>query len=351
MRHNKRHDRLIREVPGGLAALLGVAQDEVTVGAHEAGPVDLVLEAGRRTFVAEVKTSARTGAVVDALRLVQAYAREEERSVVPLVVVTFMGPVGRQLCEEAGCSWMDLSGNGHINTSGLQIRVEGKPNRYNSAGRPASVFAPKSSRVARWLLMHPGEPIHQRDLARSTEVDEGHLSRIVRRLEADRLVARDGSGRLVVPNPDLLLDVWKEAYSFSKHEMLRGHVPARSGEALVRQLSEGLSTAQVEHAATGLGAAWFMTGFAAFRLATFYIQDWPADDLLSELGFREEERGANTWLVLPNDEGVFQGAKDWQRIRCVHPVQAFLDLQEHPERSAEAAGRMRSELLSWSANA
>lgn len=350
MAKGKRHGRLIREVPGALADFLGVSQDEVTVTADGAERVDLVMEAGRRTFVAEVKTSARTGSVADALLRVQACAREMGGSI-PLVVVPFMGNVGRQLCEDAGCNWMDLSGNGHISASGLRIRVDGQPNKYKSPGRPASIFAPKSSRVVRWLLTHPDEPSSQQELARSTGVDEGHLSRIVRRLEADRLVEREESGRLVVPNSALLLEAWKESYSFSKHELLRGHVPTRSGEALVRQLSEGLSSAQVEHAATGLGAAWFMTGFAAFRLATFYLQDWPADALLSGLGFREEERGANTWLVLPNDEGVFQGARDWRGIRCVHPVQAFLDLQEHPERSAEAAGRLRSELLSWSANA
>lgn len=351
MAQGKRHERLIREVPGALADLLGVPQDEVTVNADEAGRVDLLMEAGRRTFVAEVKTSARTGSVVDALRRLQAWVRETGGGSVPLVVVPFMGNVGLQVCEDAGCSWMDLSGNGHISASGLRIRVEGRPNKYKSAGRPASVFAPKSSRVVRWLLMHPREPSPQRELARSTGVDEGHLSRIVRRLEADRLVARDEGGRLVVPDPTLLLDAWKESYSFSRHELLRGHMPARSGEALVHQLSEGLVSAQMEHAATGLGAAWFMTDFAAFRLATFYLRDRPADALLSELGFREEERGANTWLVLPNDDGVFHGAKDWRGVTCVHPIQVFLDLQEHPERSAEAAERLRAEFLSWSGNA
>jgi hypothetical protein len=289
--------------------------------------------------------------VADALRRLQAYVLELGGGSVPLVVVPFMGEVGRRLCQEAGCNWMDLSGNGNISASGLRIRVDGQPNKYKSPGRPASVFAPKSSRVVRWLLVHPDVPSSQRDLARSTGVDEGHLSRIVHRLETDRLVERDDSGRLVVPNPALLLDAWKESYSFSKHDLMRGHMPARSGEAMVRQLSEQLAKRRVEHAVTGLGAAWLMTGFASFRLATFYLRDWPTNDLLSELGFREEERGANTWLVLPNDEGMFHGAKDWQGVRCVHPIQVLLDLQEHPERSAEAAGRLRSELLSWSGNA
>ena len=56
----------------------------------------------------------------------------------------------------------------------------------------------------------------------------------------------------------------------------------------------------------------------------------------------------NLWLAVPNDSGVFQGAVENDGIRCVHPVQVYLDLKEHPERSAEAADRLRTELLTWS---
>jgi len=60
-----------------------------------------------------------------------------------------------------------------------------------------------------------------------------------------------------------------------------------------------------------------------------------------------DERGANTWLVVPNDEGFFHGSEVREGIRCVHPVQVYLDLKAHPERSAEAASRLRQEYLKW----
>lgn len=99
--------------------------------------------------------------------------------------------------------------------------------------------------------------------------------------------------------------------------------------------------------ATGLAAAWQMTHFAAFRTATFFLADEPSPDLKGKLGFRDEPRGANLWLVVPNDAGVFHGAEPRDGIRCVHPVQAFLDLKGHPERAAEAAAQLRSEALNW----
>ena len=115
-------------------------------------------------------------------------------------------------------------------------------------------------------------------------------------------------------------------------------------------MGDTLAEHGVEHAATGLAAAWALTRFASFRIATVYLPADPSPDLVERLGFREGPRGANLWLVVPNDAGVFQGAVAKDGIRCVHPVQVYVDLKEHPERSAEAAERLRAELLTESQN-
>jgi hypothetical protein len=85
--------------------------------------------------------------------------------------------------------------------------------------------------------------------------------------------------------------------------------------------------------------------FAGFRLAVFYIAQLLSSDMQREFGFHEEERGENVWLVVPNDEGVFDGAAEHHGIQCVHPVQVYLDLKDHPERSADAAQQLREKLL------
>lgn len=54
-----------------------------------------------------------------------------------------------------------------------------------------------------------------------------------------------------------------------------------------------------------------------------------------------------SWLVVPKDAGVFHGSRDLDGLRCVHPVQAYLDLQGHPERSEEASESVREALLNW----
>ena len=311
--------------------------------------VDLVVRAGRSVLAVQVKVTSDSASIAPAVEDVRRNAPSLGKMAVPVIVVPFMGEVGRRVCQQAGVSWFDLSGNAEIVAPGLRIHVEGKPNKYKKPGRPSTVFAPRSSRIVRQLLVEPDRSLHQRELARLAGLDEGFTSRIVRKLEADGLVERDAKGAVRVSNADLLLDAWRETYDFAKHRILRGHVASRSSEEGLRQVADALKKKKLRFAATGLGAAWLMTKFAGFRLITLFVAEEPPDALLNAVGFRGEERGANVWLVVPNDEGVFEGAEDREGIRCVHPVQAYLDLKGQPERADEAAAELRKQLLTWRA--
>lgn len=341
----------MRQVASRLAELVDVAPAEVqVVRSQRASTPDSVVELAGITFAVAYKSSGSTAPVAAAIEQVRELASSVGPRAVPLVAVPFMGPVGRRRCEDAGVAWLDLSGNARIFAPGIRVLVEGQPNRFKSRGRPSSAFAPKSARISRWLLMHARRPLKQRDIAQATGMDEGFTSRIISRLVAGNLVHRRPDGEIQLQDPDLLLDAWREAYDFSMHQIIRGHVAARSGEDALRLLADRLQGRGVPYAATGLAAAWLLTGFAGFRLATMYVAVRPEPGVLESLGFREEERGANVWIVIPKDEGVFQGADTRDGVVCVHPVQAYLDLKDQPERANEAAAQLRTELLNWSSD-
>jgi hypothetical protein len=213
------------------------------------------------------------------------------------------------------------------------------------------VFAPKSARIVRQLLIEPKKGYNQRELSRITGLDEGHTSRIVRRLEELSLIDRDDKGFLRPSDPDDLLEAWLEAYDFSKHQIFKGHIAARSGVELLKRIAQTLTEQKIDYAATGLAGAWQYTHFATFRVATLFLADMTGKNLFDLLHFREDDRGANTWLVVPNDAGVFHGSSTRDDIVCVHPVQIYLDLQGHPERAKEAASMVRQERLKWGWNA
>jgi hypothetical protein len=255
-----------------------------------------------------------------------------------------MSPAGAATADRARLNWIDLSGNAHIRAEDLHLWVQGRPNELHSRGRPSSPFAPKSARVTRTLLLDPSRWWRQKDIAGITGLDDGRVSRIVRRLDDEFLLERR-ERELRPRNPDLLLDAWAQEYRFSGHDIISGHLTG-NGIDLARTIGESLESANIHHAFTGLPAAYAMDQFARFRLTTVYVEDDPreAAELLTA---RRVTKGANIQLVGPNDMGVFSGERDHEGLRCVAPVQTYLDLLQLPERANEAAHHLRAQHLRW----
>jgi len=327
----KTDSEVVRQILEVLAELLGASPVAVSAPKRLGRDELVAARVGHSTFIIEWAGSGRTAQISLAASRLRT-AADTTAGAIPLVAVPYMGEMGRRLCNEGGIAWLDLSGNAQIIAEGLRVVISGCPNRFKPRGRPASAFAPKSSRIARWLLMHADRPATQTRIAEATGMDRGFTSRTVARIVEDGLVLREQDGVLRVPDPDLLLDAWHETYDFNRHRIIRGHVAARSGGVLLGDLAAKLRDREVDHAATGLAAAWVLTRFAAFRITTLYLAIEPSKALLSGLGFREEPRGANVWLV-------------------VHPIQVYLDLKGHPERAEEAAAQLRQRHLSWPTDA
>lgn len=346
MRSRLGDSRQSAQVLLALAELWGVGVTDIEIVEDKKAQVEFFL-INKWALVVESIKSTSSAPIAAAAKKVKNLIKQTRRQVLPLVAVPFMGEAGRKVCEEMDVGWLDFSGNAHITAPGLCIIVEGKPNRFKNKGRPANLFAPKSSRLIRWLLIHSSESLTQREISRGTGLDEGFVSRLVSRLEQDGYLLRDDRGGLRSKDPDLLLDSWRAIYDFSRHNVRYYHVAARSGEALSQLVTQTLSAKHLEYAATGLAAAWVLTHFAGYRISSFYLRSEPSSSLLESIEAREEIRGANLWFVVPNDDGVFDGIVEIDGIKCVHPVQAYLDLKSHPERSSEAAKHLRTKLLNW----
>ena len=340
-----REQDILDELPELLRQVSGLELDAFDLRSESGA--DAVVHLGGRILVVEAKTNARAGVLTEAAREISSFARRYGPEAVPVLAVPFMGDVGRRICQDAGVSYIDLSGNAHIKAPPLVVFIQGRPNRFVERGRPSSVFAPKSSRVARLLLLDPKRWWIQQELAEAGVLGAGYVSRICKRLDAERLIDRN-DGRAVRPrDPQLLLDAWQARYDFEKHDVMRGHVSARSGEELADRVASVCDDRGVPYAMTGLAAAWRLAPFAGYRLVSVYIKKRLDDSVLSSLKWRGDERGANLWLVRPNDDGVFCGQSEIDGVNCVSAVQAYLDLRAMPERADEAAGHLQEALLRW----
>ena len=339
-----RESGLLAAVPQVLSDLTGLpAVRASSEGANDG--VDLVLRAGPYRFLIEYKASSDRAAVTMAATQLRDYAGNRRGRRIGAVVVPFMGDAGAQACRDAGVSWFDLSGNADIRAPGLHVHIEGKPNRFLRRGRPGNPLAPKGSRVARWLLMHPDVAFQQREIAKAAAVDEGLTSRVIRWLLERELVTKDDHGAWRVKDPGALLDAWHEVYDFSRYRVIRGILGARSSDEVMQKIATELDRRRAGYAMTGLAGAWLLTRHATFRTVSLLLQDAPPTSLLSDLGLLDEPRGANVWLVVPGDDAVFLGSRVEGGFSCAHPLQVYLDLKGHPERASEAAQEIRRHYL------
>ena len=207
---------------------------------REAGPstgYDYSISAPGRRFLVEYKNSASVGPLATAIFRLKHAGEADQGGNLPLIVVPFMGQVGRDLCEQSGLSWMDLSGNAKNDAPELRIQSKAAPiDTVTVAGRPTC----SHPRVAnpREFLLQPRHFQTQAELARQTGLDDGYVSKIVRRLEQEEFVEANDDGAVRPRDPKLLLDAWYDAYDFKRHRVLRGHVPARSGDELIEKIAK-----------------------------------------------------------------------------------------------------------------
>lgn len=335
-------------LPALLAALLGISVTEVRPLPTEKKGLDAALEAGERVWFVEVTSSSSPRTVAAAAEQLHRHVAAAQLSALGVLVVPYMTKAGARTATGLELNWIDLAGNGHIRDRGLHVRVEGLPNLLPARGRPSTPFAPKSARVSRLMLLDPWRWWRQKSLASETGLDDGHVSRVVRRLDDDLLLDRQGP-EFRPRDPYALLDAWADDYRFDRHDVVSGHITG-SGMEVADSLHRQLVDSNIDHAFTGLPAAWALGQHARFRLVSVYVAGDPRV-AAGALGLRRGERGANVQVIGPDDEGVFAGARDVHGRTCVSPPQVYLDLLHLPERAKEAAEQLRSDKLLWEPHA
>ncbi len=337
--HSRQHHQQIRDQ-------LSLWTGEPVSSDHEVNGADLYVRGEAHQFLVELKATSDVVAVRSAAHQLERLI-EGRPEVIPLLAVPYMTKSAAEEAAKIGLNWLDLSGNADIKAEGFRILIDGKPNRFAERGRPSSFFAPKASRVTRTMLVEPDRWWQQTELATATRLSDGYVSKLVSRMQERGLVERRAKDRWIRPsNPTLLLDAWAEDGQFDRSEVIEFRHVGRSGQKVLRSVSDQLGASlDTQWAATGLAAAWLWAPFSDFRLSTFYVETPPLDP--ESLGLYPVPKGGNVWLVVPKDEGVFYGVTSRSGTPCVQPTQVYVDLTLHPERSEEAAAELRAKCLQF----
>jgi DNA-binding MarR family transcriptional regulator len=234
------------------------------------------------------------------------------------------------------------------------LYVERPPRRKVVAvGRaPAAPFANRASRVPRWLLLHATDPpMSFRELATRLELSEAMISRTMRALADDGLVAiesdpADARLRLAsLPAPAKLLDAFERAIAARRPRRVTWEIGARDALDAIRTLQKTARKLDVPYAIGGVaGASLAGSAVEPVDVLVWIRRDdaelW-ADELTPVTS--RPARGRVT-MQITRDPFALSLAGDRDGIQVSDPVQLYLDCRSAGERALEAADAIRVEM-------
>lgn len=285
-------------------------------------------------------------------RRVLSYASDAENP--QLVVFRTASPEAKTLLRNRQVSYAGEDGEWFLFAPPVYVE---RPARRPTVAPPAkatSPFAPRASRIPRWLLLHRDESPSLSAIARQVELSEATVSRTARALASEGLVeliadpkdtrvrrlrARNTAGLLEA----LERSTWPRRTSRQTWDI--GARDAPSAMSRWREATNDVNTAP--YAVGGLAGAATVRHVVepADMLVWLRREDvagW-SDRLLAEPA--RPGPGRVTIQVTP-DPFVLQLASEHDGMKIADPVQLYLDCRLAGERALEAADAIR-EVMGW----
>ncbi len=266
-----------------------------------------------------------------------------------LLVAPFLSPRARSLLEDAGVSYIDVTGNMLVRIArpGVLVLRQGAAKGPTPPGSPAkSLRGAKAARVVRALCDYR-EPATSRSVATRADVTPGYVSKLIALLERDALVEREGRGP-VRPITRVhwadLIRRWTADYRVLESSSARLFLAPQGVPAFLRDLA-GRSSQQPggRYAVTGSFAAAARTPIAPPSLLTCYV-DAPLE-VGEDTGLVQATSAGNVYLCDALDPVMFE--RTWIQGETVYAAlsQVAADCLTGPDR-APAEG---DALLDWMA--
>ena len=270
------------------------------------------------------------------------------RCLIPILVSSYLSPESRAICLDHDIAYLDLVGNVRLAFDAVYVdrAVAERPVSETRALR--SIFTPKAAAILRVLLREPGRAWRVADLAEQARASYGHVSNVRKALLAREWIEVGDRG-VVLVQPDVLLQTWRESYLRPTGESITGYTHLH-GTQLDEQLRGTLNPhPERPRALYALhSAAQWLAPFARSATHTLYADAPGAEALKDALKLTHAARGANVVLLTPTDESLFHDAiEPAPNVFCTSPIVTYLDLWTGSDRDREAAEHLAGEFFPW----
>ena len=254
----------------------------------------------------------------------------------PMVVAPYLSPKALDMLLDAEISGLDLSGNGVIVIPGRWlIYRSGRKNQFPSSAPIRAIYDRSSSLVGRVFLVSrvfPRVKDIQAEISRlGGKISLGTVSKVLKGLEEDLMVSRNGTIQLI--QPESLLDKLAANYRVPRSRKRLGRI---NPDELVDVSAWAAKTRN--RFAVG-GESWY-TLFPGSE-SRFRIYTTSLERLFGQMAFEEDSRFPNAEIIETTDQRVFFDVRERDGILLTSPIQTYLELSAGGKRERDTAEQLR----------
>jgi len=255
-----------------------------------------------------------------------------------IIGVPFISENSIQICKDENIGYIDLAGNCYIKFDGIYINFQGKSNPFPNTRPLKSIISKKSTRALRVLLNFTNNTWFVKDLANEANISLGQASNIKKRLieyEFIKEIKTDKGPAFFLENPNELLNYWKNNYTYKKNKIFNYYVLDDIRE-FENKFSEFCKKRNILYAFTLTSGSARIAPSLRYNRGFAYIED-NLKEIEDNLKLKKVESGSNFSILVPYDEGVFNGIQKIDDQNVVSNIQLYLDLFNYKGRGEEAA--------------
>ena len=312
-------------------------------------------------FAIECKRLGRPKEFANAVLQIQSWNLPD--GMFPMLLLPYLKPEQLDELDRLGISGVDLCGNGVITIPGrLKVFRTGQPNRFKSSATIKNVYRGKTSLVAR-IFAEPNsfpslqslrEAIVERDLLSASGLTKpiglSTVSKALKTLEQDLIIARESDGTIRLLQRDQLLD-----------KLQRNDEPPEAQETIklkvkTDDLREWISFYTNASCALAVVSGLSSTSqYAVMQRAEIYRLYTPdprgladrmtVSDGAGQVAVEETDRFENVVLIKSNRPIDYFDARVGKSLPWASPLQTWLELMRGDKRDRETADQIRELLL------
>ncbi|MGH9205241.1 MAG: hypothetical protein ACRD1G_01570, partial [Acidimicrobiales bacterium] len=222
-----------------------------------------------------------------------------------LVVAPWLSERAQEVLAAEDINYLDLTGNARIalNYPPLFITYKGASRNPTPSPRAAArLKGPKAGRLVR-LLVDVAPPYGVSQIAETTGLAPGYVSRLLESLDEDALIGRARRGQVVSVDIPPLLRRWTQTYDVFKSNETSSFVAPQGPEEILGRLGS-LPSDSPPVAVTGSFSAVRFAPVAAPSLLVLYCSE--PSVVAKALGLLPADRGSNVVLLRPFDPVVWK---------------------------------------------